>query len=42
MEITYQVLKHTLVQLPLSRTALPELLVVVFKACPVLAELFQA
>lgn len=40
--VTYQVLKDTLVQLPFGRTALPKLLVVVLKACPVLTELFQA
>jgi hypothetical protein len=39
---TYQVIENTLVQLPLGLTALPQLLVVVLKTLPVLAELFQA
>lgn len=38
----YQVVVNTLVELPLSRAALPKLLVAVVKALPVLAELGQA
>lgn len=38
----YQVIEYTLVELPLQRSALPELLVVVVEAGPVLAELSQA
>lgn len=40
--MTYNLLKDTLVQLPLGRPALPELLVVVVEALPVLAELLEA
>jgi hypothetical protein len=40
--MTYQVVKHTLVQRPLPFPALPELLVAVVQALPVLAELGQA
>lgn len=40
--LTYQVVKNTLVQRPLKLPALPELLVVVVEAFPVLAELGQA
>ena len=40
--MTYQVVKHTLVQWPLPLPALPELLVAVVQALPVLAELSQA
>jgi hypothetical protein len=39
---THQVLVDTLVQLPLIGTALPQLLVVVFEALPVGAELLEA
>lgn len=39
---TYQVLKDTLVQLPLRRSALPQLVVVVLQASPVAAELLEA
>jgi len=39
---TYQVVEHTLVQRPLKLPALPQLLVVVVEALPVLAELCQA
>lgn len=42
MPDTYQVLVDTLVELPLGRSALPQLVVVVVKALPVLAELFEA
>lgn len=38
----YQVVVNTLVELPLSRAALPKLLVAVVKALPVLAELGEA
>jgi hypothetical protein len=38
---THQVLVDTLVQLPLIGTALPQLLVVVFEALPVGAELLE-
>lgn len=40
--VTYQVVKDTLVELPLSRAALPQLVVAVVEALPVLAELSQA
>ena len=40
--MAHQVLKDTLVQLPLGRPALPKLLVSVVEALPVLAELGQA
>ncbi len=39
---TYQLREGALVQLPLSRPALPELVVVVIQALPVCAELLQA
>jgi hypothetical protein len=39
---TYQVVVNTLVELPLGRAALPELLVSVVEAFPVLAEFGQA
>lgn len=39
---TYQVVEHTLVQLPLIWSALPKLLVVVLQARPVLSELRKA
>ncbi len=39
---TYQVVVDALVELPLSRAALPELLIAVIQALPVLAELCQA
>ena len=38
---TYKVVEYTLVQLPLCRSALPELLVVVVQALPMLTELLQ-
>jgi hypothetical protein len=38
----YQVIKDTFVELPFSWSALPQLLIVVIKASPVLSELFQA
>jgi hypothetical protein len=41
-EATHQVLVDTLVQLPLIGAALPQLLVVVFEALPVGAELLEA
>lgn len=37
--LAYQVVVDTLVELPLGRTALPQLVVSVVKALPVLAEL---
>jgi hypothetical protein len=40
--LTYQVVEHALVQRSLELPALPELLVVVVEALPVLAELCQA
>lgn len=40
--ITYQIVKHALVQRPLPPPTLPELLVVVVQALPVLAELVEA
>jgi hypothetical protein len=40
--MAYQVLVYTSVQLPLSRPALPQLLVVVFEALPVGTELLEA
>lgn len=40
--MTHQVFEDTLVQLPLGGPALPQLLVVVFEALPVGAELLQA
>jgi hypothetical protein len=40
--LTYQVVKHALVERPLELPALPQLLVVVIEALPVLAELCQA
>lgn len=40
--MTYQVLVDTLVELPLILAALPQLVVVVVKALPVLAELVEA
>jgi hypothetical protein len=40
--VTYQVVEHTLVQRPLPFPALPQLLVAVVQAFPVLAELSQA
>lgn len=40
--MTYQVVEHTLVQRPLPFPALPQLLVAVVQALPVLAELSQA
>ena len=40
--MTYQVVEHTLVQRPLPLPALPQLLVAVVQAFPVLAELSQA
>jgi hypothetical protein len=39
---TYQIVKHTLVQLPLGLAALPELLVVVLEALPVFPEFLKA
>lgn len=39
---TYQVVKDTLVELPFGLAALPQLVVVVVKALPVLAELLEA
>jgi hypothetical protein len=39
---TYQVVEYTLVERPLELPALPQLLVVVVEALPVLAELCQA
>jgi hypothetical protein len=39
---TYQIVVHTLVELPLRRTTLPQLMVPVVQALPVLAELGQA
>lgn len=39
---TYQVVEHALVQLPFVLAALPELVVVVVEALPVLAELVKA
>lgn len=39
---TYQLVKHALVQPPLLRPAVPELLVVVLEALPVGAELVKA
>lgn len=42
MDVTYQVVEHTLVQRPLEFPALPQLLVAVVQAFPVLAELGQA
>jgi hypothetical protein len=38
----YQLIKNTLVKLALGRPAVPQLLVVVFQALPVGAELCQA
>ena len=40
--VTYQVVEHALVERPLELPALPQLLVVVVEALPVLAELGQA
>lgn len=37
--VAYQVIENTLVQLPLGRAALPELLISVVETLPVLAEL---
>lgn len=39
--MTYQIVKYTFVKLPLGGSALPELLIVVVQACPVLSELLQ-
>ena len=39
--MTYRVLENTLVQLPLGRSALPQLVVVIVEALPVGTELFQ-
>lgn len=39
--VTHQVLEDTLVKLPLGGAALPQLLVVVFEALPVGAELLE-
>ena len=41
-QTTYNLLKHTFVELPLVRPALPVLVVVVVEALPVTTELFQA
>lgn len=40
--VAYQVIKDTLVQLPLGRTTLPKLLISVVQTLPVLAELGEA
>lgn len=40
--MTYRVLENTLVQLPLGRSALPQLVVVIVEALPVGTELLQA
>ena len=42
LRVTYQVVEHALVERPLKLPALPQLLVVVVEALPVLAELCQA
>lgn len=39
---TYQIVKYTLVQRPFPPPALPQLLIVVVEALPVLAELLKA
>lgn len=39
---TYQVVKDTLVEFPLGRAALPQLVVAIVETLPVLAELGQA
>lgn len=41
-EVAYQVVKDTLVELPLSRAALPQLMIPVVQALPVFAELGEA
>lgn len=40
--MAYQVVKDTLVELPLSRAALPQLMIPVVQALPVFAELGEA
>jgi hypothetical protein len=40
--LTYQVVENTFIELPFRWSALPELLIVVVKASPVLAEFLQA
>ncbi len=40
--ITYQVIEDTFIELPLIRPALPELLVIIIEAGPVLSELLKA
>lgn len=40
--LSYQIVVDALVELPLSRTALPQLVISVVEALPVLAELSQA
>lgn len=39
---SYQLVKHALVQLPLFRPAIPELLVVALQALPMSTELLEA
>jgi hypothetical protein len=38
----YQVIKDAFIELPFSRSALPELLIVVIQACPVFSEFSEA